>query len=77
MADTSPDCAALQAEINTLQTEFDGLWMKMSTGQGNPARYRELRHILDQKRADFLKSCGEPSESSTLPRSITADWSAG
>ena len=77
MADTAPDCAALQAEINTFQTEFDGLWMKMSTGQGNPARYRELRHILDQKRADFLKHCGEPSETSTLPRSITADWSAG
>jgi len=77
MAETNSDCAAMQAEINTLQTEFDGLWMKMSVGQGNPARYRELRHILDAKRAEFAQKCGAPSETTTLPRSITADWSAG
>jgi hypothetical protein len=74
MAETTPDCAAMQAEINELQTEFDGLWIKMSTGGGNAARYRELRHILDQKRADFAQKCGAPSETTTLPRSITADW---
>ena len=77
MADTTPDCTALQAEITALQTEFEALWLKMSGGGGNPARYRELRHILDQKRADFQKTCGAPSESTTLPRSITADWSGG
>jgi hypothetical protein len=74
MAETSPDCAAMQAEITELQTEFDGIWMKMSTGGGNPVRYRELRHILDQKRAEFATKCGAPSETTTLPRSITADW---
>jgi hypothetical protein len=74
MAETNPDCAAMQAEINELQTEFDGLWIKMSTGGGDPTRYRQLRHILDDKRAEFQKKCGAPSESTTLPRSITADW---
>ena len=74
MAETNPDCAAMQAEINELQTEFDGLWIKMSTGGGNAARYRELRHILDDKRAAYQKTCGAPSETTTLPRSITADW---
>lgn len=77
MAETNPDCAAMQAEINALQTEFDGLWMKMSVGQGDAARYRELRHILDAKRAEFAQKCGAPSESTSLPRSITADWRAG
>ena len=77
MAETTPDCAALQAEINTLQDEFDGLWMKMSTGQGNATRYRELRHILDALRKDYVTKCGAPSETTSLPRSITADWSAG
>jgi hypothetical protein len=74
MAENTPECAAMQAEINELQTEFDGLWIKMSTGGGNPARYRELRHILDAKRAEFQQKCGAPSETTTLPRSITADW---
>ena len=73
----NPDCAALQAELNTLQAEVDGLWVKMSTGAGNPARYRELRHILEGLRKDFVTKCGEPSETTSLPRSITADWSAG
>lgn len=77
MAEDTPDCAALQAEINTLQAEFDGLWMKMSVGQGNAARYRELRHILEDLRKAYVTKCGEPSETTSLPRSITADWSAG
>lgn len=77
MAETTTDCPALQAEINALQAEFDGLWMKMSTGQGNPARYRELRHILEGLRKDYVTKCGAPSETTSLPRSITADWSAG
>lgn len=77
MAENNPDCEALQAEINTLQAEFEGLWIKVSQGGPGGARYRELRHILDDLRARFLKECGTPSESSTLPRSISADWRAG
>lgn len=77
MAQPSTDCEALQAEINTLQAEFEGLWIKVSQGGPGGERYRELRHILDDLRARFLAECGKPSESSTLPRSIAADWRAG
>ena len=77
MAEKTPECEALQAEINTLQAEFEGLWIKVSQGGPGGARYRELRHILDDLRARFTAECGAPSETSTLPRSISADWRAG
>lgn len=77
MGEGKVDCEAMQAEINTLQAEFDGLWIKVSQGGAGGERYRELRHILDDLRAQFKKSCGDPQETSTLPRSITSDWRAG
>jgi hypothetical protein len=77
MAETTPDCEAMQAQIDTLQAEFEGLWIKVSQGAGGGQRYRELRHILDDLRKEYRATCGEPRESTTLPRSITADWRAG
>jgi hypothetical protein len=71
---TATDCEAKQAEIDTLQAEFESLWIKVSQGGAGGARYRELRHILDDLRKQYKETCGEPKESTTLPRSITADW---
>ena len=77
MADTTTDCEVLQAQIDTLQAEFEGLWIKVSQGGAGGERYRELRHILDALRKQYKETCGEPRETTTLPRSITADWRAG
>jgi hypothetical protein len=78
MAESTTDCEALQAQINELQAEFEGLWVKVSQGSETPtARYRELRHILADLRARYASECGAPKESSSLPPSITADWRAG
>jgi len=74
MAETTTDCQALQAEIETLQAEFEGLWIRVSQGGAGGGRYRELRHILDGLRARYASECGALIESSSLPRSITADW---
>jgi len=69
------DCAAKLAEIEEHQKEFDALWLKMSAGDtSNAARYRELRHILDDSRAEYRKTCGELSETTSLPPHIVADW---
>lgn len=69
------DCEAKLAEIKERQEEFDALWLKMSSGDTSGAvRYRELRHVLDDLRAEYRKTCGELSESSNLPPSIIADW---
>lgn len=76
MADTT-DCDALQAQIDELQAEFEGLWIKVSQGAAPSPRYRELRHTLDELRARYVNECGAPKESSSLPRSITSDWHAG
>lgn len=76
MADTT-DCDALRAQIDELQAEFEGLWVKVSAGAAPSARYRELRHTLDDLRARYASECGAPKESSSLPRSITSDWRAG
>lgn len=68
-------CAAKLAEIEARQKEFDGLWLQMSVGNtANAARYRELRHILDGLRAEYRSSCGELSETTSLPPRIVADW---
>ncbi len=75
--DTTTDCEAKQGEIDTLQAEFENLWIKVSQGGAGGERYRELRHILDDLRKAYKETCGEPKESTTLPRSITADWRAG
>jgi hypothetical protein len=77
MAETTTDCEALRAEIDTLQAEFEGLWIQVSQGGAGGARYRELRRILDGLRAKYTSECGANVESSSLPRSITADWHAG
>lgn len=77
MADTTTDCDAIRAQIDTLNAEFEGLWIKVSQGNPGGARYRELRHLLDDLRARFASECGGHSEASSLPRSITADWREG
>lgn len=69
------ECEKMRTEINERQAEFDALWLKMSAGDtSGAARYRELRHILDDLRAEYRKTCGELVESSDLPRSVVADW---
>lgn len=71
----SGECQEKLAEIQERQAEFDKLWLKMSSGDtSGAARYRELRHILDDMRAEYRKTCGQLSESSTLPPSVVADW---
>ncbi len=77
MAGETTDCEALRTEIDGLQAEFEGLWIKVSAGATPTPRYRELRRIIDEKRAIYARECGTPSESSSLPRSITSDWRAG
>lgn len=73
--DAAGDCAAKLAEIEERQKEFDGLWLQMSAGNtANAARYRELRHILDDLRAEYRATCGELSETTSLPPRIVADW---
>jgi hypothetical protein len=68
-------CAALKAEIDALQAEFEKTWMAISGGGGDPARYRELRGELQEKRIEFNRVCGTGVvQDSSLPRSITADW---
>lgn len=69
------ECGKKLAEIEERQAEFDQLWLRMSSGDTSGAsRYRELRHMLDDLRAEYRKTCGELSESSSLPRKIVADW---
>lgn len=77
MAESTTDCEALQAEINKLQAEFEGLWVEVSKGGPGGARYRELRHILDGLRAQYSRDCGVSKETSSLPRSMQSDWRAG
>lgn len=75
-AETAEDaCRKKLAELTERQGERDALWLKMSAGDtSGAARFRELRGILDELRADYRKTCGELSETSDLPRSILQDW---
>ena len=69
------DCERKLVEINERQAEFDALWIKMSSGDtSGAARYRELRHVLEDLRSEYRNACGELKESSSLPRSVLADW---
>jgi hypothetical protein len=68
-------CAALKAEIDELQAEFEKTWMAISAGGGDPAKYREIRSSLQDKRIEFNRVCGTGVvQDSSLPRSVTADW---
>ena len=68
-------CAALKAEIDVLQAEFEKTWLAISAGGGDPAKYRELRGTLQEKRIEFNRVCGTGVvQDSSLPRSVTADW---
>ena len=68
-------CAQLKAEIDDLQKEFEQTWLAISSGGGDPGRYRQLRHELQEKRIEFNRECGTGLvEDSTLPRNVTADW---
>lgn len=68
-------CAELKAEIDNLQKEFEQTWMAISSGGGDPQKYRSLRHELQEKRIAYNRDCGTGLvEDSSLPRSVTADW---
>jgi hypothetical protein len=68
-------CSQLKEEIDSLQKEFEQTWLTISSGGGDPAKYRQLRHELQEKRIAFNRDCGSGLvEDSTLPRSVTADW---
>jgi hypothetical protein len=77
MADQPTDCEELRATIGTLQKEFEGLWVQVSSGATPTPRFRELRRELDQLRAQYASQCGESSETSDLPPHIMSDWRAG
>lgn len=71
------DCETLRATIDTLQKEFEGLWVQVSSGATPTPRFRELRREIDRMRAQYANDCGPPSESSSLPPHIVSDWRAG
>jgi len=77
MTEETADCAALRTEIDTLNQEFEQLWLSVSQGATPTPRYRELRRTLADLRARYAAECGAPSERSELPRSIVSDWRAG
>lgn len=69
------DCAALRAEIDSLQARFEKLWLAVSGGQAAAgAEYRQVRQQLDELRARYSNECGDPSESSSLPKGILSSW---
>ena len=76
MADKT-DCETLRATIDTLQGEFEGLWVQVSSGGTPTPRFRELRREIVGLRAEYARECGPPSESSSLPPHIVSDWRAG
>ena len=71
------DCDAMRAEIDSLQKEFEALWLQVSAGGAPSVRYRELRRHIDRLRATYAAECGPPSEESSLPPQIMSDWRAG
>ena len=77
MSEQQTDCDTLRDTIDTLQKEFEGLWVQVSSGATPTPRFRELRREIDQLRAQYAKDCGTPSERSDLPRHIVSDWRAG
>ena len=70
------DCETKRATIDTLQKEFEGLWMQVSSGATPTPRFRELRRDIDRLRAEYVNECGAASESSAPPH-IMSDWRAG
>ncbi len=69
------ECQKKLAEIQERQAELDKLWLQMSGGDtSGAARYRELRRLLDGLRSEYKQTCGELTESSSLPRSVLSDW---
>ena len=73
----STDCDAMRAQIESLQGEFEALWLQVSAGGAPSVRYRELRRDIDRLRATYAAECGAPSETSSLPPRIMSDWRAG
>jgi hypothetical protein len=71
------DCETKRATIDTLQQEFEGLWLQVSSGATPTPRFRELRRDIDRLRAEYTNECGAASESSSLPPHIMSDWRAG
>jgi hypothetical protein len=76
MAD-NVDCEGMRSTIETLQAEFEGLWVMVSSGGTPTPRFRELRREIDRLRAEYTNTCGAASESSSLPPHIMSDWRAG
>jgi hypothetical protein len=71
------DCEAKRATIDTLQQEFEGLWVQVSSGATPTPRFRELRREIERLRAEYARDCGAASETSSLPPHIMSDWRAG
>jgi 6-phosphogluconolactonase/glucosamine-6-phosphate isomerase/deaminase len=76
-ASTAAGCAELKAQIDSMQSEFERVWLAISTGSGDKSRYHQLRQELQDLRIRFRRECGDLTETSNLPRSVTADWRAG
>jgi hypothetical protein len=70
-------CDELKARIDSMQSEFEQVWLAISTGSGDKARYHQLREQLQDLRIKFRRECGDLTETTNLPRSVTADWRAG
>ena len=51
-------CAQMKAEIDGLQKEFEQTWLQISSGGGDPQKYRSLRHELQEKRISYNRECG-------------------
>lgn len=77
VTEETADCQALREQIDTLNKEFEETWLAVSRGATPTPRYRELRRILADLRAEYAGKCGAPSETSALPRHIVSDWRAG
>lgn len=58
MAHSTTYRIADEAEIAAAQAEFESLWLKVSQGGAPPARYRELRQVLDDLWRRFVHDCG-------------------
>ncbi len=77
MTEETADCKTLREQIDTLNAEFEETWIAVSKGGTPTPRYRELRRLLADLRAEYATKCGAPSETSSLPPHMVSDWRAG
>lgn len=77
MTEETSECASLRTRIDTLNAEFEETWIAVSKGALPTPRYREVRRLLADLRAEYATKCGAPSETSSLPPHMVSDWRAG